>query len=100
MGKLTHADLWQELWTNWVLLGDSIFVLWVPLHVVVMGNEGSGLANRTGGSGLITGSPDIQAGQGSPPPLQKHEHEARCTILDEERAAFVVLVGFIVDLVP
>ena len=35
-----------------------------------------------------------------PRELQKHEHEARCTILDEERAAFVVLVGFIMDLVP
>ena len=31
---------------------------------------------------------------------KKHEHEAHCTLLDEERAAFVVLVGFIVDLVP
>ena len=35
-----------------------------------------------------------------PRELKKHEHEARCTILDEERTAFVVLVGFIVDLVP
>ena len=35
-----------------------------------------------------------------PRELKKQEHEARCTILDEERATFVVLVGFIVDLVP
>ena len=35
-----------------------------------------------------------------PRELKKHEHEARCTIVDEECAAFVVLVGFIVDLVP
>ena len=31
---------------------------------------------------------------------KKHEHEAWCILLDEERVAFVVLVGFIVDLVP
>ena len=35
-----------------------------------------------------------------PRELKKHEHEARCTILDEERATVVVLVGFIVDPVP
>ena len=35
-----------------------------------------------------------------PRELKKHEHEAQCTILDEERATFAVLVGFIVDLVP
>ena len=35
-----------------------------------------------------------------PRELKKLEHEAQCTLLDEERAAFVVLVGFIVDLVP
>ena len=35
-----------------------------------------------------------------PREMKKHEHKARYTILDEERAAFVVLVGFIVDLVP
>ena len=35
-----------------------------------------------------------------PRELKKHEHETRCTIPDEEHAAFVVLVGFIVDLVP
>ena len=35
-----------------------------------------------------------------PRELKKNEHQAQCTILGEERAAFGVLVGFIVDLVP
>ena len=35
-----------------------------------------------------------------PRELKKQEHKTRCTILDEERDAFAVLVSFIVDLVP
>ena len=35
-----------------------------------------------------------------PRELKKQEDETRCTILDKESAAFVVLLGFIVDLVP
>ena len=35
-----------------------------------------------------------------PREFKKQEHETRCTILDEEPAAFAVLVGFSVDLVP
>ena len=35
-----------------------------------------------------------------PRELKKHEHGTQCTILDEKRAVFVVLVGFIMDLVP
>ena len=35
-----------------------------------------------------------------PRELKKLEHEARCTLLDEERTAFAILVGFIVDLIP
>ena len=35
-----------------------------------------------------------------PRELKKLEHEARCTLLDEERIAFADLVGFIVDLIP
>ena len=35
-----------------------------------------------------------------PRELKKLEHEAWCTLLDEERTAFAVLVGFILDLIP
>ena len=35
-----------------------------------------------------------------PRELKKLQHEARCALLDEEHNVFVVLVGFIVDLVP
>ena len=35
-----------------------------------------------------------------PRKMKKHEHKAQCTIVDVERAAFVVLVGFTSYLVP
>ena len=38
-GPLAHVDLWEDLWGQWQLLGDSVDVLWVPSHVGVTGNE-------------------------------------------------------------
>ena len=38
-GPLAHADLWEDLWGQWQLLGDSVDILWVPSHVGVTGNE-------------------------------------------------------------
>ena len=38
-GPLAHADLWEDLWGQWQLLGDSVGILWVPSHVGVTGNE-------------------------------------------------------------
>ena len=38
-GPLAHRDLWERLWCNWQLLGDSGSVQWAPSHVGVQGNE-------------------------------------------------------------
>ena len=38
-GPLAHVDLWEDLWGQWQLLGDSVDVLWVPSHVGVTGKE-------------------------------------------------------------
>ena len=38
-GPLAHADLWSDMWSQWLLLGDSASIQWVPLHVEVEGNE-------------------------------------------------------------
>ena len=27
-GPLAHVDLWEDLWGQWQLLGDSVDVLW------------------------------------------------------------------------
>ena len=32
-----HAELWQQLWAEWSLLGDSVSIQWGSLHMV--GNE-------------------------------------------------------------
>ena len=38
-GPLAHKGLWTELWGQWLLLGNSVEILWVPSHVGVVGNE-------------------------------------------------------------
>ena len=38
-GPLAHVDLWEDLWGQWQLLGDSVDVLCVPSHVGFTGNE-------------------------------------------------------------
>ena len=46
---LAHTDLWKQLCGQWLLLGDSVSVQWVPFHVGVQGNEH---ADLTAGRGL------------------------------------------------
>ena len=37
-GPLVHVhDLWEQLWSQWQLLGDSVSVQWVPSHVLFGG---------------------------------------------------------------
>ena len=36
---LARADLWSDMWSQWVVLGDSISIQSVPSHVGVDGNE-------------------------------------------------------------
>ena len=49
-GPLAHRDLWQRLWCSLQLLGDSVLVQWVPLHVGVQGNEGADQCAQQGAS--------------------------------------------------
>ena len=45
-GLLAHAELWQQLWTGWLLLGDSVSIQWVPSRIGVEGNERADLHTR------------------------------------------------------
>ena len=33
------TDLWSEFWDQWLLLGDSVSIQRVPLHVGMVGNK-------------------------------------------------------------
>ena len=47
-GPLAHAELRQQWWAEWLLLGDSVSIQWVPSHVQAEGNEQADLHVRQG----------------------------------------------------
>ena len=48
-GLLAHVDLWEHLWAEWCLLGDSVTIQWFPEYVRVDGHEAADERILTGG---------------------------------------------------